>query len=694
MHLLTKILKYISLPAATLAGVMLTALHTANHITYAIFEGSEVAPLNLWYSFLASVIYIGLAIFLYFLFERDEKFEVVATLWRLFGVGAMALFIILILILASKYIENHTNMSEYVQPIAYSVSLYLTLIVFYWTIFTFRRLILYQRNRAKVIKWNIFMVLLVLGLIFTINPFNLHPTSSNTSVFLIVVAVYSVYLSTDIGWTTHLNFNQKLRTLGIFGFLILMNISFLVLTGQYVGIFNFYYRNDPHDLYFTIGFFSLIYSLFSVIVLFLNLPAASVYEARTSILDINSRISQSLTSKLKQEDILKSLLDGAILSADADAGWIEWIENEDKTMSVNIPISRTFKPQEVKKILPDNDLMHLVLLEKKHHLVPQLHRHAKLGHRISDKYRSLLTVPIYFDTHNYGAITLLKEYTNAFEDATIRLVTTLAEQTGAAIHQVSIIQNAIELERYHEVLKIAQQVQTQLFPRILPKSSYLDMAVWNQNADEVGGDYYDAVAKDEHIFRIAVGDVSGKGTTAAFYMATLKGIFQALSSLDLSTQEVIGHINNALGRILQRGLFITLTYVEIDVSKQTFSLVRAGHCPSFLYEKDTHQIQVLREGVPAFGFFRDAYGYKLHNNNVCERSYVKGDMLVLFTDGIIEAKNPDKEEFGYDRLKEIIMNNIEDCASDLSEKIGNAVKVFTGKDAWDDDSTVFVIRFT
>ena len=307
------------------------------------------------------------------------------------------------------------------------------------------------------------------------------------------------------------------------------------------------------------------------------------------------------------------------------------------------------------------------------------------------RFKCLLVLPIHSNKRPYGAIYIVNEIANSFEDEAINSVNTYAEQAGMAFENARLIQSSIEVERYQEQLKIAQEVQNQLLPTEMPTHDKIAFAALSENAEEVGGDYFDIVQTDENRFKAAIADVSGKGTTAAFYMAETKGIFHALTALDLDSRQFILTANKALSECIQKGFFVTMTYLDINLKSRKIEMLRAGHCPAFFLRAKESYTQRLDEGTLGLGIIRDN-GFSSFLSDSQSLSFEAGDLLTLYTDGIIESRNDKDEQFGYDRLQEIICKNREEAPEIIATKIENAVKSFTNKEL-DDDYTVLIIKF-
>jgi len=192
---------------------------------------------------------------------------------------------------------------------------------------------------------------------------------------------------------------------------------------------------------------------------------------------------------------------------------------------------------------------------------------------------------------------------------------------------------------------------------------------------------------------VIIGDVSGKGTSAAFHMAQMKGVFQSLIQLGLKPAEFMKKANAALSKCLERNHFITASIFEIDTLTQSFRHARAGHIPTLWYraqEKTAAYISI--EGL-GLGIVRN----QTYQNHVHEKTfdYQQGDLLVLLTDGILEGRNEKGELFGYDRLKNLVEAHHQLSPPKLQQALIDSLHQFVGGDGMiDDDYSLLVIKFT
>ncbi len=248
-----------------------------------------------------------------------------------------------------------------------------------------------------------------------------------------------------------------------------------------------------------------------------------------------------------------------------------------------------------------------------------------------------------------------------------------------------------ERERLQRELEIARRVQNDFLPKQMPNVAGLEIAARCTPAMEVGGDYFDFFPDSRGRLAAAIGDVSGKGTQAAFYMTLVKGILQALSRNDYSTSTVLKKLNALIFENVQSDIFISMVYALCDPKLNKLVLARAGHNPPLLLRHKDRSLMELEESGIALG---------LDSGPVFDR-YIKearlkvqkGDNLILYTDGLTEARNKNDEEFGEHRLKTVVQQHSTLSAERIVEEIFEAIRMFTkGKKQYDDMSLV-VIKF-
>ena len=245
-----------------------------------------------------------------------------------------------------------------------------------------------------------------------------------------------------------------------------------------------------------------------------------------------------------------------------------------------------------------------------------------------------------------------------------------------------------ERDMFARWLKLAKDIQQHLLPPDQPQIAGLDIFGAIDYCDETGGDYLDYIDLENGKTGIAVGDVTGHGIGAALLMASGRAVLRShTQGHDNSLAELFDDINVHMVRDTGDARFLTLFYAEISHKTRSFSYVSAGHDPALLFKKQTGQIEMLNNtGIP-LGIIETA---KYEQSS--EINLAPGDVLIVLTDGIREAKNERKEEFGLNRLEKIVKSCNNLSAQEIHDRIIDRVREFQGQETPDDDITLVVIR--
>lgn len=247
-----------------------------------------------------------------------------------------------------------------------------------------------------------------------------------------------------------------------------------------------------------------------------------------------------------------------------------------------------------------------------------------------------------------------------------------------------------ERERLHRELEIARTVQLKFLPQSQPDIPWLDVASNCTPAYEVGGDYFDFLPLDDDRFGVVVGDVSGKGVSAAFYMTLMKGILKSQTRHVQSPGEVLVQINDLFYENAQRGVFISMIYGVFDRKKKSFTFARAGHNPIISIFSQKNQVEEISPKGIAIGLDKG-----LIFNRTLEESEIEintDDVFVFYTDGYSEAMDKKRNEFGEQRLIDIVNRNKHLPAAAIITQIQKAITDFTGDVPQHDDMTMVIVK--
>jgi sigma-B regulation protein RsbU (phosphoserine phosphatase) len=249
----------------------------------------------------------------------------------------------------------------------------------------------------------------------------------------------------------------------------------------------------------------------------------------------------------------------------------------------------------------------------------------------------------------------------------------------------------IERDKMRESLNLAKEVQQTLLPQKAPYIQWLDIASTIVYCDETGGDYYDFLrgsGPDEGKFAVVVGDVSGHGISSALLMASVRAFLRQRSTLPGSIAEIIADVNRLLALDVENtGGFMTLFYLSVDIAKRRVNWVRAGHEPAIFYDPKTDALEELWGKGTALGVDPDARYLEDEKAELTE-----GQIILLGTDGIWEARNPAGEMFGKDPIYRIVRENAAAGAKEILTSCMDALNSFREYQAPEDDITLVVIK--
>jgi phosphoserine phosphatase RsbU/P len=260
----------------------------------------------------------------------------------------------------------------------------------------------------------------------------------------------------------------------------------------------------------------------------------------------------------------------------------------------------------------------------------------------------------------------------------------------------NLLQTAADKKRLEEELRIARQIQMSLLPRGPLDVPGLSVSALCVPAREVGGDYYDFFKLPGDLLGVLIADVSGKGTSAALYMAELKGLVLSLSQIYLSPRQLLVEVNRIISDNLDTRSFITMTYAVIDLKAGRMTYARAGHTP-LIYMRSgggpEEPVKVLVPSGMVVGL-RIPGAHEKFMDLLEEESVdlMNGDVIVLYTDGISEAMNADADLFGDSRLSRIVEEHGHLDSSELRERILREIEAFVGAADQHDDMTMILMK--
>ena len=253
-------------------------------------------------------------------------------------------------------------------------------------------------------------------------------------------------------------------------------------------------------------------------------------------------------------------------------------------------------------------------------------------------------------------------------------------------HDAKLVQRSLE----HE-LQLANSIQSGLLPSDVPELAELDIAAYYASAKEVGGDYYDFIPIDEKRWAAVVADVSGKGVPASLVMTMTRSLLRLASQGELQPTRSLTEVNTCLSADMKPGMFVTMVYLLIDPDTREVLFCRAGHNAPILYRKQRKQLLRLSSKGIAIGLDRHGAMFESHLE-VMRFPLGPGDVLVLYTDGIVEAKDTSDADYGDERLDQLVATRVDLSAQEIVDSIVEDVSDHTRGAEPSDDITVVVLK--
>ncbi len=314
-------------------------------------------------------------------------------------------------------------------------------------------------------------------------------------------------------------------------------------------------------------------------------------------------------------------------------------------------------------------------------LDPRFGRNKKFRYR----YPSFVSAPIISKGKVIGVLNI-SERKNPFTGDDVSFINAIANQIGHAYESVILYEQELEQERLKQEMEVMKKLQNSILPHEFGDVD-VDVYATMKPARMVGGDFYDFRQFSKNKFAVLVGDVSGKGLPASLFMTISRTTIRAYLNPKKPPSNILKSANNVLVEDSRYGMFITAFFAFCDLSKNQISYSNAGHGYQFLYKASKGSFEELKTRGKPLGV-KKGVDYSTKTSK-----FSKGDILVLFTDGVVEAINEDKEEYGEERLREVVRENSHRSARDIVEAVMEDVKKFTGTADQSDDITVVVVKF-
>ena len=401
------------------------------------------------------------------------------------------------------------------------------------------------------------------------------------------------------------------------------------------------------------------------------------------------RISREMSKTADPAEICQVMLRGLIESLDADVGGVYLIDRETKALC-----PETVYEGDVVEDLSE-EAEHLPAAKD-----PMLTQVARTGRPLyafgmsgaqNDGFRCAVTMPLRSEENIIGVIRLAnKKESRFFTEDDVRFMSLVVDHGGLDLANARLKSQEILHHRSVEQLRMARKIQNLLVPVSLPHVPGFECHATYKPALEVSGDYYDLYHLDESHVGVVVADVSGKGAGAALVMTDARTYMKTLAPNYLSPRACLIRLNEALREDLQRGMFITVLYAVLDIRRRTVRIARAGHTPAIIVRTAEHTCQLVQPKGPAVGLLPPERFSKAMQEEECELR--PGDTLVLYTDGVTEAKNQQGRSFGREALCETLLRSLSRTPEGILGAVIETLDEHVGGATQYDDMTLVALK--
>ncbi len=421
--------------------------------------------------------------------------------------------------------------------------------------------------------------------------------------------------------------------------------------------------------------------------------ASAVDNARTYEREIRERsenetlyrVASRMARSLTLDDVLEDILDAVAEIVHYQAAAI-YILNRDDANTIEQLTMRGYDPARKNTLMIKlgTGIVGWVCQTGRGVIIPNVEKDARYVNA-RETTRSEMAAPLLNGRKVIGAFNLESDKQNAFQDRDLRLLEAFASHAALSIVRAQLHDELKEKQRLERELSIARDIQRSFQPARSPELRGFDIAGVNEASEQVGGDYYDFIQITEGHLGIAVADISGKGIPAALIMASYRASLIAEIRNNYAIRTVLAKVNRLLVQSLEPGRFVTAFYGVLDVDERRLTWANAGHNHPILL-RASGKLEELRSSGTILGSFSDAV-FKERTTELRP-----GDLLLIYTDGLVEARSPEAEEFGTQRVEGQLRALADRPSEEIIAGLLHALREFVGFKDVGDDVTLVVLK--
>lgn len=418
------------------------------------------------------------------------------------------------------------------------------------------------------------------------------------------------------------------------------------------------------------------------------LPTAGVVDRRNSEVDSLAYLNRIVAETVDFDKLIEVVTQKARLACNASAAWMEMRSGGERITASPQGISH----DQIEWLHLNPEFDTVISRCEEPCLIESLEEHPRLASLTKFENtiaRSLIAIPLLSGTTRIGTLIVVKVESYGFEPDDVRLLTAFRDNVSVALENARLMHDSVQNERIKREMMVARTIQQRLLPQQIPTLEGFEIEALSHPAYEVGGDYYDIVRLRDGSLCILIGDVSGKGVPAAFYMAQLKGAVLALSREVTGARDFLSRINATLHGSIEKQIYITLLCAVLRNNPATITISRAGHMPALL--KQHGGVAVVTPKGMGIGLVAPPLFDRTLEE--CTIELAPGDACLLFTDGVSESRSPDEDELGYEPLLDVLRSPAAQSAATILHEVNTAVVHHAKSAMQHDDITAVAVVY-
>ncbi|MGH7492850.1 MAG: PP2C family protein-serine/threonine phosphatase [bacterium] len=398
-------------------------------------------------------------------------------------------------------------------------------------------------------------------------------------------------------------------------------------------------------------------------------------------------LAREIGASLNSQEIMQTIIRRSLRAVHAEQGVITLIDQQALTPMKTLVRTRVSSGRQQAFHL-EQSLQGWMLLHKMPLVINAPAQDERFrGVPWDDSISSLLCVPLLIKSELKGILTLYnKKDGREFSSEDQRLLGIIAAQSAQVMENARLYEEEQALLRMQEQVRLAAQIQLELLPKAAPQIEGYEIASMSLPAQSVGGDYFDFIPVDDHRWALCLGDVTGKGLPASLLMANLQATIRGQTLSLSSVSECLQRANRLLHQSTDDEKFATVFYALLDTQRHLLCYANAGHNDPLLFSGSQPRPRALKTGGIMLGVFSS---FPFQEETIALQP---GDLLLIYSDGVTEAKNVLDEDFGEERLLELVQKNLAKPAQSLIDEIIQAVQAFAGQTPQHDDLTLMIMR--